>query len=148
MNRDKAIQITYFLLRIVAGLMFLQAGGMKVLGFFGGIPAEMGGPPAMWTQAWIGAWLEVIGGILIMLGLFTRPVAFILAGEMAVAYWQFHYGGGGSPLEKPWTWPTENKGVSAALYCFVFLFMAAFGGQRTSLDWLLWGKKNAPSTEP
>lgn len=144
MSRESAIQITYFLLRIVAGLMFLQAGGMKLFGWLGGMPG--GGTPEMWSQTWIGAWLEVIGGILIMLGLFTRPVAFVLAGEMAVAYWQFHYAGGGNPLEKPWTWPAQNQGVSAALYCFVFLFMAAFGGQRTSLDWLLFGKKKAATT--
>ena len=148
MNRESAIQITYLLLRIAAGLMFMQAGGMKVLGWFGGVPAAVGGPPPEWSQAWVGGWLEVVGGALIILGLFTRPIAFILAGEMAVAYWQMHYGGGGNPLDKPWTWPAQNQGVAAALYCFVFLFMSAFGGGRTSLDWMLWGKKNAPSTEP
>lgn len=152
MNREGAIQFTYLLLRIAAGLMFMQAGGMKVLGWFGGVPAAMGGPPEPWTQAWVGGWLEVIGGALIILGLFTRPAAFILAGEMAVAYWQFHYAGGpaeGNPLNAPWTWPAQNQGVSAALYCFIFLFMAAFGGQRTSLDWMIFGKKKAvTSTEP
>ena len=151
MNREGAIQITYFLLRIAAGLMFFQAGAMKILGWFGGIPVEFGGAPAMWTQTWIGGMLELIGGALILLGFFTRPVAFILAGEMAVAYWQFHYAGGpagGNPLNAPWTWPIQNKGEPAVLFCFIFLFMAAFGGGRTSLDWMIWGKKNAPSTEP
>jgi putative oxidoreductase len=121
-----AKQFTYFLLRVVAGFMFLQGGGMKILGWFGGVPADNGGPPKPMSQIWIGGWLELIGGLLIMIGLFTRPTAFILSGMMAVAYWQYHAPQG--------TWPVLNGGVSAALYCFVFLFMAAYGGGSFSLD--------------
>jgi putative oxidoreductase len=130
MNAELARQITYFLLRVVAGLLFLQAGGNKIFDWFGGIPAEFGGHPARWSQVWIGAVLEFYGGLLILLGLFTRPVAFILSGEMAVAYWQFHF--------KPELfWPGQNGGVPAVLLCFIFLLMAAWGGGPWSLDALI-----------
>jgi putative oxidoreductase len=148
MTRDRAIDLTYFLLRVVAGLMFMQAGGQKLLGWFGGVPAAMGGPPAAMTQVWYGAWMELIGGALIILGLFTRPVAFLLAGEMAVAYWQFHYGGGKAPWEAPWTWPAQNGGAPAVLYCFIFLFMAAYGAGRWSLDAAIFGKAKTAKPEP
>ena len=134
MNSERAVQITYFLLRVVAGWMFFQAGCVKMFGWFGGMPP--GTPPiAPMSQLWIGALLEIVGGILIMLGLFTRPVAFILSGEMAVAYWQFHFGqmGGG--------WPVQNQGVPAVLYCFLYLYMAARGGGDWSLDALLRRKR-------
>src|SRR5688572_32677782 len=103
MNWEKAVRITYFLLRVVAGWMFFQAGSMKIFGWFGGMPP--GVPPIEpMSQIWIGGWLEVIGGLLILLGLFTRPTAFVLSGEMAVAYWQFHF--------KPEVfWPAQNQGV-------------------------------------
>src|SRR5262245_19099100 len=86
MNRAK--EITWFLLRVVSGLLFFQAGSTKFLGWFGGIP---GGRPPLLSQIGIGGMLEFFGGIAIMLGVCTLPVAFILAGEMAVAYWQFHF---------------------------------------------------------
>jgi putative oxidoreductase len=133
MNMDRAVQITYFLLRVVAGWMFFQAGCMKIFGWFGGMPP--GVPPIEpMSQVWIGGWLEVVGGLLIMLGLFTRPTAFILSGEMAVAYWQFHF--------KPEAfWPVQNQGVPAVLYCFLFLYMAARGGGDWSLDALIRRKR-------
>jgi len=137
MNRQPAIQVAYFALRVVAGLLFMQAGGTKILDWFGGIPAEFGGHPAAWSQTWIGGLLELVGGALILVGLLTRPVAFILSGEMAVAYWQFHF--------KPDAfWPTQNQGVPAVLYCFIFLFMAAYGGGAWSLDAWIWRKRKAP----
>jgi putative oxidoreductase len=130
MNKNVAVEITCFLLRVVSGLLFMQAGGMKMFDWFGGIPAEFGGHPAPWTQAWIGGALEFYGGLLLVLGLFTRPVAFVLSGEMAVAYWQFHF--------KPEAfWPIQNKGEQAVLLCFIFLFLAAYGGGRSSLDALI-----------
>ena len=137
MDRDKAIQITFFLLRVVAGLMFMQAGGMKILGWLGGSP---GGTPAMWSQMWIGGMLELIGGAMILVGFLTRPVAFIVAGQMAVAYWQFHY-------KAEAFWPVQNGGVPAVLYCFIFLFIAAFGAGRWSLDSMIWGKRAGNSPE-
>lgn len=134
MNTQKAIDIAYFLLRVVAGLLFLQVGGMKVLGWFGGVPGTPDGTPPLMTQIGIGGLLEFLGGILIMVGLFTRPVAFILSGEMAVAYWQFHAPNG--------FWPIVNQGQPAVLFCFIFLFMAAYGGGRWSLDALMRRRKS------
>ena len=90
MNRDRALRVSYFLLRVVAGLMFFHSG------------------------------------CLIVLGLFTRPVAFILSGEMAVAYWQFHAPNG--------PWPIVNHGEQAVLYCFLFLYIASHGSGIWSVD--------------
>src|SRR5262245_8799754 len=90
MNLELLKAGVWFLLRVVSGLLFLQSGGMKIFDWFGGIPAEFGGHPALFSQTWIGGVLEFYGGAAILLGLFTRPVAFILSGEMAVAYFQFH----------------------------------------------------------
>ena len=122
----KAEEIAYLLLRLVAGVMFFQAGAMGVLGWFGGLPAPMGPTAPLMSQIGIGKLMELVGGIAIALGLFTRPVAFVLSGEMAVAYWQFHAPKG--------TWPIQNHGGEAVLYCFIFLFMAARGGGEFSLD--------------
>ena len=129
----QARRIALFLLRVVSGLVFMQAGGMKIFDWFGGIPAEYGGHPAMFTQTWIGGVLEFYGGLAILLGLFTRPVAFLVAGEMAVAYFQFHQPNG--------TWPIQNKGEEAALLCFIFLLLAAYGAGEWSLDALLRRKR-------
>jgi len=129
MNMDRATQVTYCLLRVVAGLLFFQAGGMKLFAWFGGIPPEMGGQPSLMSQMGIGGALEFFGGLAIMLGLGTRPVAFILSGEMAVAYFQFHQPNG--------VWPIQNHGEPAVLLCFIFLYLAAQGGGRWSLDALL-----------
>ena len=126
---DRAKEITLVLLRVVAGLLFLQAGGMKILDWFGGVPAEFGGHPAFLSQTWIGGMLELLGGAAILLGLGTRPVAFVLSGEMAVAYFQFHQPNG--------FWPIQNHGEPAVLLCFIFLMFAAHGGGPWSLDALL-----------
>lgn len=139
MNRALATRIAYFLLRVVAGLLFIQAGGMKFLGWFGGMPGSNGAPAPLLTQVGIGGLLEFFGGIAIMLGLGTRPVAFILSGEMAVAYWQFHAPRGG--------WPIQNHGELAVLFCFIYLFMAAYGGGEWSVDaWL--ARRRARVTPP
>ena len=112
-------------LRIVAALMFIQVGAMKIFAFPTGIPPNGGTAPLL-SQLWIGGVLEVFGGGLLLLGLFTRPVAFVLAGEMAVAYFQFHF-----PTS---FWPTINGGMAAALYCFVWLYFSAAGAGPWSLD--------------
>lgn len=127
MNMKRAEEITVFLLRVVSGLLFLQAGGMKLFGWFGGMPGGM--KLELLSQIGIGGVLEFFGGLLLLLGLFTRPVAFILSGEMAVAYWQFHAPNG--------TWPIQNHGEPAVLLCFIFLFFAAYGAGPWSLDALL-----------
>jgi putative oxidoreductase len=118
------------ILRIVAAFMFIAHGAQKLFGFLA--PPGMPSPP-MFGQMWIGGVLEFFGGLLLLLGLFTRPVAFILSGTMAVAYFQMHAipGGGAFSL------PLQNKGELAALYCFVFLFLAVAGGGEWSLDRLL-----------
>lgn len=127
MNMGKPAQIAYFLLRVVAGFMFCQVGGMIILGWFGGMPGGNGEPPEFLSQTWIGGVLELVGGLLVMVGLFTRAAAFLVSGEMAVAYWQFHYMTKGG-------WPVQNEGQPAVLYCFVFLLIFALGGGPWSLD--------------
>ena len=113
------------LLRIVAAILFIQFGTMKLFGFPVGMPPNNG--TAEWlTQTWFGGVLEVFGGFLILIGLFTRPVAFILAGEMAVAYFQFH-------LPQSF-WTVVNMGTPAVLYCFLWLFFSAAGAGPWSVD--------------
>jgi putative oxidoreductase len=125
-------------LRIVVGLTFITAGTMKVLGY---PPSPVPMPPVTpMSQMWIGGWLEVIGGTLIVLGLFTRPVAFILAGEMAVAYFQFHY-----PQS---FFPTVNNGVGAVLYCFIFLYLVFAGAGPWSVDAAMARSRGPRSTDP
>lgn len=112
-------------LRIVAAFMFILAGTMMLFAFPAGIPPNGGTVPLI-SQMGLGGLLEVFGGGLILFGLFTRPVAFILAGEMAVAYFQFHFPQG--------FWPTMNGGVGAVLYCFIWLYFSAAGSGPWSLD--------------
>jgi len=136
MNLNKAAQVTYFLLRVVSGFLFIQSGGLILFAWFGGIPGMPGRPPLL-SETGIGGVLEFFGGIAIMLGLFTRPVAFVLSGMMAVAYWQFHAPNGG--------WPLQNQGIPAVLFCFIFLYMAAQGGGQWSLDALIRRKRAEPT---
>jgi putative oxidoreductase len=112
-------------LRIVAALMFIQFGTMKLFAFPVGMPPN-GGTAKLMSQTGIGGILEVFGGGLILLGLFTRPVAFVLAGEMAVAYFQFHY-----PQS---FWTVVNMGTPAVLYCFLMLYFSSAGAGPWSLD--------------
>jgi putative oxidoreductase len=113
-------------LRIVAAYLFMAHGAQKLFGFLGQ-PGAAG--PALFSQVWIAGVLEFFGGSLLLLGLFTRPVAFILSGMMAVAYFQMHAPRG--------FWPLQNRGELAALYCFIFLYLVAAGGGPWSLDRLL-----------
>jgi putative oxidoreductase len=122
-----------FLLRVVAGLMLFQAGAMKLLGWYGGMPG--GGTVPIASQLGVGAIFEIVGGILLMLGLFTRPAAFLLSGQMAVAYWQFHFPSG--------RWPLQNQGQPAVLLCFICLYLAAVGGGDISLDAVLKKRRSA-----
>jgi putative oxidoreductase len=138
MKMNRVIQVSYFLLRVVSGFLLLQAGGLILFGWYGGMPGQASPPPLM-SQTGIGGILEFFGGIAIMLGLFTRPVAFILSGMMAVAYWQFHAPQGG--------WPLQNQGMPAVLLCFIFLFMAAQGGGDWSLDALIRRKRSGTASE-
>jgi putative oxidoreductase len=112
-------------LRIVAASMFILAGTAILFAFPAGIPPTGGTAPLM-SQIWIGGVLELVGGALLLLGLFTRPVAFLLSGEMAVAYFQFHAPQG--------FWPTLNGGVASVLYCFIWIYFSAAGAGPWSLD--------------
>ncbi len=103
-------------LRIVTALIFMEHGTQKLFGF--PAPPQSGLPP-LFSLFGFGAILEFVGGLLILVGLFTRPVAFILAGEMAVAYWMFH-----APSSP---YPAANGGDAAILFAFVFLYLAAAG---------------------
>ena len=113
------------LLRIVAALMFITFGTMKLFAFPVGMPPD-GSTAKVMSETWVGGVLEAFGGGLLLLGLFTRPVAFILAGEMAVAYFQFHF-----PQS---FWPVVNMGTPAVLYCFLWLYFSAAGPGPWSLD--------------
>lgn len=111
-------------LRIVAGLMFITFGTLKLFGF---PPPPPGMPPiALMSELGIAAILETFGGLLILIGLFTRPVSFLLAGEMAVAYFQGHF-----PQS---VFPTTNMGVPAILYCFIYLYFVFAGAGPWSVD--------------
>ena len=114
----------YALMRIMAGFMFLFHGAQKILGFLSEFQ------PAMGSQLWFGGVLELLGGLAIMLGFQTRMAAFLCSGEMAVAYFQYHW----KFQMGPNFFPAVNKGELAALYCFVFLFIATRGGGKWSLD--------------
>lgn len=112
---------TYALMRIVTGFLFLWHGSQKLLGFPGAPPAEA---PAF--VLFTAGPIELIGGVLVMIGLFTRPAAFLCSGLMACAYWMGH---GFRALL-----PVMNQGELAALYCFVFLYIAARGSGIWSVD--------------
>ena len=132
MNRFAGI--THALLRIVSGLLFIFPGGMKLLHWYGGMPVPM--TPLLM----VAGWLELVGGPLIMLGLLTRPVAFILSGEMAFAYFMGHFPHG--------FWPIQNHGEAAVLFCFIFLFLSANGPGPLSLDHLIASRRGAHRNAP
>jgi putative oxidoreductase len=114
-------------MRIAVALAFMQHGTSKLFGF----PAVLGSPDALTLPLGL---LETGGGALLVLGLFTRPIAFLLSGQMAVAYWWVHAKAGFYPL--------ANGGEAAMLYCFVFLYLAAAGGGAWSVDAL---RRGAPA---
>jgi len=124
------------LLRIVSGFLFFFPGALKILGWFGGMPAGVTLSPLVRTAGW----MELIGGPLVMMGLFTRPVAFLLSGEMAVAYFHSHQPRG--------FWPIQNHGEEAVLFCFIFLFLSAAGGGPLSVDEWLARRKDREAPQP
>jgi putative oxidoreductase len=107
-------------MRIVVGFLFWTHGAQKLLGWFGADQAEL------LSRFGVAGVLEFFGGILLMLGLYTRPTAFVLSGQMAVAYFWIHLSRG------LWLW--ANGGERAVLYAFVFLFLASAGAGALSLD--------------
>jgi putative oxidoreductase len=128
MTSATATGYAYAALRIVTGFLFFQHGYPKLFGTLPG-SGESETPTELFSIFWVSGVLEVFGGLLILIGLFTRPVAFILAGEMAVAYFWRH-------LPRDF-WPGSNRGELAALYGFVFLHLAAAGAGIWSMDSML-----------
>jgi putative oxidoreductase len=112
-------------LRIAAAIIFIQPGLVKLFGVPVGMPPNNATASVM-TLPWIAGMLEIVGGPLLLVGLFTRPVAFILSGEMAVAYFLGHF------PQSPWI--VVNQGIPAALFCFVWLYFSAAGAGPWSLD--------------
>ncbi|MHB9097711.1 MAG: DoxX family protein [Syntrophales bacterium] len=110
-------------MRIVVALLFAQHGAQKLFGFLA--PPEAATPPLLSLMGMAGL-LEFFGGLLVALGLFTRPASFILSGQMAVAYFIVHAPKG--------FWPLQNKGDLAMIWTFVFLYLAVAGGGEWSLD--------------
>lgn len=120
------------ILRIITGFLFFWHGSQKLLNYPPSPPMP-GGDGSLPPLMLVAGILEFGGGLLFLLGLFTRPVAFILSGMMAVAYFMAHASGGFLPI--------VNKGESAVLYCFVFLYFAFAGGGTWSLDNLIWKRE-------
>ena len=121
----RAEPYAYAALRIVAGVLFAVHGAQKLFGWHSPFM-----PPAG-SQLWIGGVIELVGGALIALGWFTRPVAFVASGQMAVAYVQFHWKL--AIADGAWL-PAVNKGELAVIYCFLFLFVATHGAGAASID--------------
>lgn len=120
----------YVALRIVAGLLMVQHGVQKVAGVL--LPPDH--IPPVGSQMWVGGVLELVGGALIAAGLFTRVAAFLLSGQMAVAYFQFHW----KLAFGDWQWlPVVNHGDEAVLFCFLYLYLVFAGPGRASLDRLV-----------
>ena len=116
------------IMRMVAAFMFIQAGTMKLFAFPVGMPPS-GGTVELFSLIGLAGALEVFGGALMLIGAFTRPVAFILSGEMAVAYFMAHF-----PVS---FWTVLNGGQPAVLYCFIWLYISATGAGPWSIDALM-----------
>ena len=114
------------IVRVASALIFMEHGTQKLLGF----PPSANPSPASFSLYGFAGALEIVGGMLLVLGLFTRPVAFILSGEMAFAYWMGH-----APRN---IFPILNGGDASILYCLLFLYLAFAGGGVWSLDQRLW----------
>lgn len=123
----------YSAFRIVFGLLFLMHGLQKLAGMFGGMPGFNGAAVPVASLFGVAGIIECVAGTLIVLGLFTRPAAFIASGMMAYAYFTAHLPNG--------SWPIVNRGEPAVMNCFAFLYMAARGSGPISLDALVRRKK-------
>lgn len=125
MTRDRQIEIAHTILRVVAGALFAIHGMQKLFGVFGGSVQPLG------SQLWIGAVIELVTGVAIACGYYTRIAAVIASGQMAVAYLQFHWKLDFSGYR---FLPMVNQGELSVLYCFIFLWLAAAGAGPHSLD--------------
>lgn len=130
-NLTRFAPLALAVLRIVTALLFIEHGTMKLLGFpaMPAMPDGPGGADGLPMIMVIGGVLEIGGGLAVLIGFLTRPVAFILSGEMAVAYWTMHVPSGGF-------FPILNSGDGAVLYCFIFLYLVFAGPGMWSIDGL------------
>ncbi|HKO00107.1 MAG TPA: DoxX family protein [Thermoanaerobaculia bacterium] len=134
---------TFAIMRIIIGLLFVFHGSQKILGV---PPMEGMGGMALPTIAVVAGWIELIGGLLVTIGLFTGIAAFICSGEMAAAFFMGHFA---PAMQKggPWAWnPIVNKGEPAVLYCFIFLYIAAHGAGVWSIDSAIRGRSATAAT--
>jgi putative oxidoreductase len=139
MNSLSRYADTFFCLtRLIVGLLFACHGGQKILNF------PPGGHGAGEGLMLVGAWIELVGGFLVALGLFARIAAFIASGEMAVGYFMMHVGGAPEPMAK--FFPILNHGEAAVFYCWFFLFVFFYGAGRLSIDALMSKNKATPAT--
>jgi len=131
---SKANEVTFAILRIGAGLLFMFHGAQKLFGWFGGFGGTPGATAPLFSLMGLAGVLEFFGGALIVLGLLTRPVAVILTLQMLIAYGMAHMPHG--------PWPILNQGEPALLFAVIFLFFATHGGGRFSLDHTLFGRSH------
>ena len=134
-RNERLAGLSHSLLRMAAGLFFMLHGGQKLLGWFGGPMGDGNTVPLVSLYGLAGV-LELVGGFLILIGLFTRPVGFILSGQMAVAYFMAHLPRG--------FWPIQNQGEPAVLFSFIFLFFAFNGAGPLSVDAVRRGPREVP----
>jgi len=130
---------THTVLRVGAGLLFMAHGAQKLLGWFGGFGGQPGATASLMSQMGLAGILELVGGGLLVLGVLTRPVAFVLAAEMVVAYVMAHLPKGLLPI--------ENQGEPAALYFLIFVFLFGNGAGRFSVDHWMSGRRRGIAGE-
>jgi putative oxidoreductase len=118
-------------LRIVTALLFFEHGTAKFLGF----PSTSMAHPPMWSLIWVAGCFELLGGFLLLIGLWTRWVGLLLAGEMAVGYWMYH-----APKS---FYPIINQGEAAILFCFIFLLLFVIGAGEFSIDKII-ARRSSP----
>ena len=127
-------------LRVITALVLYEHSTVRAFGFPANPDRPFAGPPGMFTRPWFATVLELGGGTLVLLGLFTRPAAFVLSGLMAFAYFLSH-----APRS---FWPVLNRGENVVLFCFVFLLLWATGPGRYSVDALLDARRARPGGRP
>ena len=127
--REQLAGLTLLALRIVSALVLFEHATAQAFGIPNNPAKPFTSPPATFSRLWIASWLEIVGGTLIVFGLFTRPTAFVLSGLMFFAYYLVH-----APVSY---FPIVNRGEPAVLLCFIFLYMAAAGAGPYSVDSLL-----------
>jgi putative oxidoreductase len=135
--RTAAAGFTLLLLRVISALVLFEHATAQAWGMPNNPARPFEGAPAVFSRTWVASWLELVGGTLIILGLLTRPTAFVLSGLMAFAYFLVHAPRGFFPI--------VNRGEPAVLLCFVFLYMAAAGAGPYSID-ALWSRRRTKAT--